>query len=334
MEGPYTLAQLAKIETDPLRKGIIMNLLRWNSLLGVVPFQNVDSLTSVAVRAAHLPEVGFRKINEGYVPSVGDFEQVYESVYGFGGEIEFDRVFDKVGNVIVKPRVSQTQLKLRSIAATFNDYFINGDHGIDPDGFEGLKKRVTVHPPRQSVTPGLPSAAALDPLTDATSQQLFLDGWEKAMYRANGGSVQAIMVNEELMWGFARVLRAMGINGGPLFDVTKDMFDREIMTYKGAPFIDMGYQKDQATEIIPNDEIAGDSTANSTSAYFVSFNIEQGITGIQLDGMEVYDPLDGGERESRPTKLIRIDWWVGLAGFGSYGFSRYWNIEDPSGWGA
>lgn len=169
--------------------------------MGYVPFQNVNSLTSVAVRAAHLPEVGFRRINEGYVPSTGDFEQVYESVYGFGGEIEFDRVFDMVGNTIVKPRVSQTQLKLRSMAATFNKYFVNGDHAVDPDGFEGLKKRVTVMPARQMV-PAAPSGnAALDPTFDAASSRKFIDAWEKAMYRANDGMVDAILLNEDLMWG-------------------------------------------------------------------------------------------------------------------------------------
>src|SRR3989304_9107216 len=96
-----TLAQQAKIEQNPLRKYVIMNMLRDAKLMEVIPWHDVNSFTSIAVRWKTLPSVAFRTINAGYTPSEGDVEQVWESVFVLGGEIKYDRLFEKVkGNSI------------------------------------------------------------------------------------------------------------------------------------------------------------------------------------------------------------------------------------------
>ena len=127
----------------------------------------------------------------------------------------------------------------------------------------------------------------------------------------------------------ARYIQA---SGGAFLDVTKDSFDRDIPTYRGVPIIDMGYKKDQSTEIITNTETAGDAGADATSVYAVSFDEREGLTGIQLSPPEFYDPLGGGESESKPVKKKRLDWWVGLASYGSYGIVRGRNVEGAVNW--
>lgn len=328
-----TLGHLAKIEVEPLRKGILMNLLRNSDVMSVLPFENVNSLRSIAVRWTTLPTVSFRRINEGYTPDEGDTEQVWESVYGFGGEIKFDRVFGKIGNTIISPRQLQVNMKTEAMALTFNDYFINGDHASDEDGFEGLHKRIAGLPSRQRVQLGAASATAHDPTASAANARAFFDGLEEAHYKCNRGNVSAIFANEGVKWGLGKVARYAQITaGGGTLDMTKDSFDRSIVTYKGVPVFDVGLKTDQTTEIITNTQAAADAGADSTSIYFVSFNINQGIMGIQLSPVEIYDPLGGGEQESTPTKLIRLDWWLGLAGFGSYGATRMWNLEGTNLW--
>lgn len=328
----YTLAQLAKLETDPLRKMIFMNLLRKVKVMEYLPFENVESLSVIATRWRTLPSVAFRQINAGYTPSEGHDEQVWESLYGLGGEIKFDRVFDKIKNVIVDPKKNEIDKKLWSLAITFNDYFINGDHGVDPDGFEGLKKRVSLMPSRQSIYFAGAAAAALDPTGSVANGRAFFDKWEELAYKTNAGDVSAYFVNEGMIYGMGKVARYINASGGMFLDVTKDSFERSIVTFKGAPLVDVGMLADQATDIITDTETAGDAGADATSIYACSFNNEQGITGIQLSDPEVYDPLNGGEQESTPTKLMRIDWWLGLAGFGSYGFCRGRNVEGASNW--
>lgn len=328
----YTLAQLAKIETSPLRKGIIMNILRDARVMELLPFENVSSLSNIAIRWKTLPTGGaFRKVGGSYTEATnGDVEQVWESVYGFGTELKFDRVFDKVQNTIVDPKVQQTQMKLKALALDFNNYFINGDHATDVDGFEGLKKRVASMPTRQTISMG--SSDSTNPTASAAAARLFLDKWEEAWYKCNQGNVRGIFLNEAMYYGFGRVLRYLQIAAGNLLDVTKDSFDRQVLTYRGSPFIDMGWKKDQSTEIIPVNEVALDAGADSTSVYFADFSIEQGITGIQLSPMETYDPNKGGEMSAQPATQLRMEWWCGLANFGSYGFTRLKNIKDPAAW--
>jgi len=328
----YTVAQLAQLETDPLRKMVIMNLIRDAKVMEFLPFENVDSLTSIAVRWKSLPTVAFRKINAGYTPNEGHDEQVWESVYGLGGEIKFDRVFDKIKNTIVDPKKNEINKKLKSLAITFNNYFINGDHATDADGFEGLLKRVSLMPSRQSVYFAGAAAAALDPTASVANGRAFFNALRELHYKTNAGAVNAFFCNEGIYYGVGEVAQYINASGGAFLDVTKDSFDRDITTYRGAPLIDMGLLIDQSTDIITETETAGDAGADATSIYGASFNTEQGISGIQLSDPDIYDPLNGGEQESTPTKLMRIDWWLGLAGFGSYGFTRGRNVEGAANW--
>jgi hypothetical protein len=84
----FTLAQLAQLEKGPTFKGyVITNLLRMNPLMQVLPFENVSTLRTVAIRWRTLPTVAFRQIGAGYTANEGQFEQVWESVYGFGRKI-------------------------------------------------------------------------------------------------------------------------------------------------------------------------------------------------------------------------------------------------------
>lgn len=324
-----TLAQLAQIETEPLRKYILENMVRDTKVMDLLPFENVDSLRSIAVRWQNLPSVAFRAIGGNYTASEGQTEQVWESVYILGGTVQWDRVFEKVKNTITDMKKLQLDMKLKSLSCTFNNYLINGDPATDILGFTGLKKRVALSPARQTVYFAGSSAAALDATADAASGRAFFNGWEQMHYCCNGGQVSAFLCNENMYYGVGKVARYINAAGGSFLDVTKDSFDRQITTYKGVPIVDVGLLKDQATEIIPDTEVAGDSGVDATSIYACSFNMDQGITGIQLG------PLENWETEptsTAPHHTLNIEWVLGLAGFGSYGVVRGANCEGASNW--
>lgn len=329
-----TLAQLAALETEPLRKGIFMNIIRDIPLMSILPFENINSLRTIAIRWEKLPTGGaWRKLNEGYTAAQnGTVGQVEESLYGFGGEILYDRVLTKITNTIEDPVTLQTKMKIKALAYDWKDKFVNGDHATDEDAIEGLKKRVAALPARQRVTAtGTGSTAALDVTASASVARKFINRWEQAYKRCNDGDVQAIFCNEDFLLGFGAAIRLVQ-SGGNFLDTTKDVLGREFVTWKGAPFYDLGYKADQSTEIITNTEAGDDGAAEATSVYFSSFNKENGIYGIQLEALNVYDPLTGGETSSAPQLMRRIDWWNGLAMFGSYGLVRLRNIKAPSSW--
>lgn len=328
----YTLAQLAEVETDAITKGIIQNIIRDSKVMSVIPWENVSSLTTQGLRWETLPSVAFRKINANYTEGTdGHVTNVWESVYPFGGEIRFDRLFKKVTNTLVPPQVLQTEMKVKSMAFTFNDYFINGDHATDPDGFEGLKKRVDGMPSRQSVYFAGAAVAALDPKASAANARTYFDKFEEMFAHCNNGNVSAIILNEGMKLGFGSVLRYAGTVGGMgLLDITKDSFDRPLYTYRGVPFFDIGLKKDQSTEIITDTETAGDGGADATSIYVVSFGTgDQQLTGIQLGPLEKI-PL--GVEKGDLTEGLAIEWTVGLMNLGSYSIVRGRNVEGASQW--
>ena len=332
LTGPITLSQVAKLQNNPAFKGVIQNIIRESKVLDYMSFESVDSLEVQAVRWIKLPETDFRQINAGYEQVSGDVDQVTEALYAFGADMRMDRVYDKLGNYIKDPRQQNIEMITKSAAYKFKDQLINGDHGVNPDGFEGLKKRISNMSTRQYMMIGnVGGNAPYDPKSSVGNAINFVDFWEQAHYKANEGDVQMIILNEAMYWGFTRVLRYAGIEYGAMMDITKDQFDRNVVTYKGVPFVDVGWQIDMTTEVITNIEPVGTSNTG-TSVYFVPLNMEQGITGIQLDNLEVYDPLGGGEMESLPSKLMRLEWWCGIAGFGSYGPTRLAGIQDPALW--
>lgn len=330
--GAYTLSHLAKLSENPLEKGVIQNLLRYSEILGTLPFTDVEQLTSVAVRWTSLPTPAFRKINAGYTPSLGDTDQVSETIYPIGGEIKFDRIFDKVKNTIVDPKAMQVSMHMKALALKLNDYFINGDHASDADGFEGLKKRVANMPSRQTVGFAGDSSAPLDPTGSTANARVFMNKFDELWYKCNAGNVSAIYANEGIKWGLIKVMRYLQVSGDFL-DVTKDVFGRQMLTFRGVPIHDVGLKADQSTEIITNSLTAGDGGTDSTELFFVSHNTEEGIMGIQLGGgLDVYDPLAGGELEATPTNMVRYEWVLGLSNWGSHGITRGWNIEQVSDW--
>lgn len=332
----YTLAHLAKIEVEPLRKYVIMNLLRDAKLMEWLPFINVDSLRVAATRWQTLPSAGFRQIGGAWVQSLGDSEQVWEELFIMGGEIQFDRVFKKVKNTIIDPYKQQVDMKTKALALSFNDYLINGDHATDVDGFEGLKKRIAGMPARQSIyAAGVAgdTTAPLDVTGSAANVTTFFKKLEQMKVRTNGGAVNGLLMNENMKLGIGHAARYINAAGGMFLSTTKDSFDRDIPTLWGAPLIDTGLKGDQSTEIITDSETDNAAGSVATSVYGLSFGEQDGITGIQLaPGLEVYDP--GGELDSTPATIMRLEWVLGLAGFGSYGITRMRNVEGASNWTA
>jgi hypothetical protein len=333
----YTLAQYAEVETDVLKKGIIQNIIRESPVMGMLPFQETSSFQSSALRWKSLPSVAFRDLNETYTEGTnGHVEEVWEGVYIFGGEIRFDRMYDKVKNYVQDPKVTQMEMKVTSMAYTWNNYFINGDQAVDPKGFEGLRKRVDGMPARQSVYfagAAGDATAALDPTASAANARTFMTALETMWKRCNNGDVGMIVCNEGLVLGLGRVLRYANTAAGVgLLDATQDTFGRTFYTYRGKPLIDIGTLKDMSTEIITETETGNDGTGNATSIYMVSTGTgPQQLSGLQLSPLET---VDLAIEQGGVTTGKLIEWAVGLYQIGSYGVVRGRNLEGAANWTA
>lgn len=151
------------------------------------------------------------------------------------------------------------------------------------------------------------SGDSLKVLADAASEHAFLDGIHKAQKFVEGAT--HVFCNETSWLLLGRVARRLN-----LYQQITDALGRTWDTIGGLPFIDVGVKGDQSTEIITDTEDPGDGGNDSSSLYVVRMDDDDGLTGIQLAGTSpvAYDPLTGGEMESQPAMLRRIDWPVGL----------------------
>jgi len=315
-----TLNDIAQVEQEPLRKGVLQNLLRFSDLLNVVPWETATSLSNIVTRWKVLPDVAWRKINEGYTESTGKLEQIIENLFIIGGDIDIDRKLLKATNVIENPEVTQINMMTKAIAYAFNDCLINGDPTVDEDQFTGLHVRldnkVAAGLTRQLVytdASGDGTGAALKVTLNTANRTAFLDFVEETMDYVEGGATHLLM-NQKTRRVFSSVLRDEG-----LFNQSQDQFGRTITEFRGAEMIDVGLQADKATEIITETETECSDNVG-TSIYAVRFEVGEGICGVHDAPPDAY--LVAEELETAPVKRYRIDWAVGLADWSDYSIAR------------
>lgn len=152
---------------------------------------------------------------------------------------------------------------------------------------------------------------SLKVLASSTTEHQFIDAIHQANKFVDGAT--HILCNETTWLGLGQVARRLN-----LFQTLTDAIGKTWNSISSGsnilPFVDVGLKSDKSTEIITNTEDPGDGGNDSTSIYVVRMDDEEGLHGISLEGhdLDVYDPLTGGEMESGPQKLRRIDWGVGL----------------------
>lgn len=299
-----TLNEMLKAAKTDYGAMVIKDLIRMSKLLTVLRFKDVSGLRVVGHRWQTLPATGKRKLGGGYTEATGTLEPVEETLSIYGGDIQIDRIFTKVQSLFMDQLALQTEMLRESIARSVHNDIINGDHAVDVDGFEGLKKRVSNMPARLTIN--LESGGnSLAVLTNTTNGHLFLDALHKAK-KYVGGRVDFWLCSEASELGIGQLYRRQG-----LLTTTQDAMERTWESILGGAIIDVGLKQDLSTEIMPSTE-GTDSLGNSL--YAVRAGDEEGLNGIQLAGTspEPYDPLAGGELTSTPAYMRRVDWAIGL----------------------
>jgi len=316
-----TLAELRKIETDPLRGSVMDTMLMESNVMQECPWETIGQLSTTIVRYADLPSVGFRKVNEAWSESSGTLEQRTENVAIMGGYIDCDKVIARANNTIADTRATQQTMKVKAMTYKFNDKFINGNPQSDPEEFKGLEKRVDdlynegftgqrIDVAGGSVTEGI--------LNSSATRHNFLDKLDQLIYAIKGHNPNWLFMNDATLLAIRSLLRRE-----QLLDTTKDMFDRRVDVYGGARMVDIGVTADQTTEIVAENETTGGGTTEC-SIYAVKFGVGEFMWGIEEYPMEIDDL---GLVSSSPH-LYRtvIDWPLGLAMVDPYSIARLFGI--------
>lgn len=323
-----TLLDMAMLEKNPLRKGVLMTLLEEPFVIDRIPWENTGALAVTVTYVSGVPTVSFRNINEAPVNVEASTAQFQETLKVMEVNIDVDAVLLKPTNLIQNPRTLQTQVVVKGIAYTVNDLFINGDPTANVKNPTGLKYRsendarfwggATSGNDRGQV---LDVAGATVSTNDAT-RMTWLDNIDNVMYRIDAQKPSFAVMNKQTLMKLRSTLRAL-----KLLDTTKDQFDRRIDVYADCPLLNIGVKAagailgDEANQIIRNNAETSpfSSTASTTSLYFVRTG-DAYVQGLQMGALATNDL--GQLKDSPHLVRTNIQWVLGFYVGQARSFSR------------
>lgn len=315
-----TLLDEVALEKQNLRKGILMTLVKYVSMMDRIPFETTGALHLTVTYLAGVPTVPLRHLNETPASSQANFSQMNEALQILDTDVEVDPVLVDNQNVVQPVHVAHTQAVVKAIGYRFNDLFVNGDPTSDARQPAGLKYRLSQDPRFSGMTINAtgntveldcrPNAADADLLT-------WLNRLDQLHYLLEQGT-DVFVVNQQTMlslWAALRKLR--------LLDVTKDQFEREIIRYRGVSIVDIGYKPSGAVTGVPasagqaGDQIIGNDSEAASGQGANAYSNQSPIYAVRFgDGYTValqQTPLrvkPFGETETPPHFVRTNIRWV------------------------
>ena len=322
----WTLAELSKIETDPLRKSVIDGMLMEADVMEFAPWETIGALATSVVRYQDLPSFGYRKVNEALTESTGHVEQKTETISLGGLDIDTDKAIARAKNTIADARALQQTMALKSASYQFNWKFIAGNPTADPEEFKGIRLRIDdIYAEGYTDQKFACNDVDTGILYDQTHRFDYIQDLDKLIYAIAGHEPEMLLMNKKLLLATRSCLIRER-----LLAADKDMFGRRVDMYGNTRLVDIGVRADQTTEIILNTETdAGVPSGGSecTSIYAVKFGEGDMLWGIQEYPMEVDDL---GELQTKPAYRTRVDWPHGLADVSPRCMARMYGVVPDS----
>lgn len=132
-----TMLDYASQIQDPMRVGLIQNIVASSVFFSLLRFVPVDGFNYPYGEQATLGGIAFRGINESYTASAGIVNPKIETLKIFGGLIQIDHQF--AGSEM---HANAVMAKTRAAGLHYDYHVINGDQSSDAKQFVGLKHRL------------------------------------------------------------------------------------------------------------------------------------------------------------------------------------------------
>ena len=244
-----TLQSVANLTQDMLQKGVIQTMAMTSAVLEEIPFINVQGNGYSYNVMEALPEVGYRKINEGYAPGEAEVKKHTEFLAIVGGFADVDQFDVQVSSNINDIRSIMTQAKATAVAQQFERDFFIGE-ATDGKTLKGLDKRLAEN------------VAGVE-----IKSELTLDALNELLDAVIGGASVLYMSKK-----MRRQVLALLQSSNHYIENGVDAFGRPVAVYGGV--------KIRAVEdsLIPADKI-----------YAVRFDVTNGVHGIQNGSLVAKD---------------------------------------------
>lgn len=334
-----TLAQAQVNVQDDVDFAVIDNLRRYSWLLDRIVWDDTvnptggSTLTYGYTRLKTPRTAAFRAINTEYTAGQAERERITVDLVPHGGAFTVDRVLANLGQPATNEVTFQMQQLLTATQQKWMEELINGDTGVDANGFDGLDKSLTgtateYDPLDNGVTAGYLDWSAATINTQALAMAA-LDRLDEMLStivpsKTGGGDLGApgaLPPGEKGILGNTKSItrvRALARWAG-MYTADRDDLGRRVERYGDWVLVDLGNGQTGANPIIPiysadADEGGGGSTINGlTDLYAASFGLDA-LHGASVAGkplVETWLPdfsragaVKSGEIEFGPSAMV------------------------------
>jgi len=325
-----TLLDVARNKKDSFEGAVVETYADHCDILKRLPLNTIGTTEILAKRRNSATTLGFRKRGESYGSIAGGgTDIVSDAVYAMGGNIDIDYTDMHDKAPVTDPLTDRIKSGVEAAGWTFNNAFINGDHGTDEDTFEGVKVRLAASASGQIVY-GNSSSAELDVAAAVTANttatlQTFLDKIEDAIYKCDGHTADIALTTADFIRTLKKAERRLSINKDTNPKEPSSMVnERRTSAPKytgplheafGVSWYDMGVKSDNSTQVIATETV---NSQACTPVYFVKLG-DAYLSGIQQYAMRVTKPT---LLPDNVTYRVTIDWPVGLRHVHPRSFSK------------
>lgn len=290
---PVTLTEAKKNAQTDLDVAVIDEFRKETAVLDTLIFDDAvnpagggATLTYGYRRLTAQRSAAFRAINTEYTPEHVTTTQYFTDLVPLGGSFEVDRVVAKIGPAASGSVALNLQQTIKATVTKFQDAVINGDVGVDANGFDGLDKAL-VGSTTESGTGAVTDWRDFD--TNARAEHKALDVIDEFLSLLDGAPTVILGNAKALARVRAAARRAGMYTKNPLDDLLGPdgrPIVREM--YGNIVFMDPGNKPGTNNPIIPivTRTVATVSTTGLTDLYAYRVGLD-GFHGVSTVGGEL-----------------------------------------------
>ena len=318
---PFTLAEHVMAQTEPLKKGVFLGILRESVVSDMMNFRSTSRLHEAGVRYDEVIEPDFIPINGTIAEKSAHGKNLSYGIYSMAVHLDIPVPLQNDQGVLERPQARQSKLAVLGAAYKLNDYFVNGDQGSDPNGFEGINKIIGNLASSQSV-----GATELDIRTSPSDDtiQSVIDRIDEGFHAIQGHKPDFALINATTGLRLRSIFRRADLLGNDFDWVREGMpfgnirqklssaATKPMFVYQGVPFYDIGTKADQSTGIMLNTYTEGGSTATGSRIFLV----KKGEDDTEMLQYSAPNVKSIGLLEDKEVERSRFTWALGLAVWG------------------
>ncbi|MCZ2108687.1 MAG: phage major capsid protein [Dehalococcoidia bacterium] len=291
-----TLVEASKLSNDTLLSGVIETIAQESPVLQRLPFIEIvgNGLTYNRENAA--PTAAFYDVGDTWAESTPTFTQATATLRILGGDADVDNFLKATRSNIQDLEAAIVQLKSRAVQALFDDTFVNGDSGSDPNSFDGVDLLCAGS---QTVSMGTNGAT------------LTLEKLDELIDKVRGGKPDLLLMSRRSR----RSLNILARTSGSFLEADRDAFGNMLQFYDGIPIGICDYISDAQTV----------GTSSDCSVIYAMQFGEGALSGLTAPGGLAVERV--GSLESKDASRLRVKWYAGLALFNSVKLAKLTGVR-------